>query len=91
MDLVSKVQQPFPIIKRKIYFHYIVQFFIKVLIFLKSNMIVNIQIKSYLHLATQSSIKVYQFQVLTNTDSILKSLLKINGFFMFLRFLQRQE
>jgi hypothetical protein len=54
-------------------------------------MIENIQIKSYLHLATQSSIKVYQFQVLTNTDSILKNLLKINGFFMFLRFLQRQE
>jgi hypothetical protein len=43
-------------------------------------MIENIQIKSYLHLATQSLIKVYKFKILTNTDSILKNLFKINFF-----------
>jgi hypothetical protein len=44
-------------------------------------MIENIQIKSYLHLETQSSIKVYQFQILTNTDTSLNNLFKINLFY----------
>jgi hypothetical protein len=43
-------------------------------------MIENTQIKSYLHLAPQSLIKVYKFKNLTNTDSILKNLFKINFF-----------
>jgi hypothetical protein len=54
-------------------------------LFLKSfysDLIKNNLNKSYLPLATQSLINVYQFKILTNTDSNLNKLFKINLFYV---------